>query len=73
MTDRSSDETIPKRQSVRDTGATLLAAGGIAATFGAASCCNLLMLLSSFGLGDAWLIAVAWLNLYRDDRLPGLT
>jgi hypothetical protein len=29
MTDHSPDETTPKRQSVRDAGATLLAAGGI--------------------------------------------
>ena len=48
MTDHSPDETTPKRQSVRDAGATLLAAGGIAAAFGAASCCALPMLLGSF-------------------------
>ena len=61
MPNHSPDETTPKRQSVRDAGATLLAAGGIAAAFGAASCCALPMLLGSFGLGSAWLIAVAWL------------
>jgi mercuric ion transport protein len=61
MTDHSHDEITPKRQSVRDAGATLLAAGGLAAAFGAASCCALPMLLGSFGLGSAWLIAVAWL------------
>jgi mercuric ion transport protein len=72
MTDHSPDETIPKRQSVRDAGATLLAAGGIAAAFGAASCCALPMLLGSFGLGSAWLIAVAWLAAPHRLALLGL-
>ncbi len=61
MTDHSPDETTPSRQSVRDASAMVLAAGGIAAAFGAASCCALPMLLGSVGLGSAWLIAVAWL------------
>jgi mercuric ion transport protein len=39
----------------------LLAAGGVAAAFGAASCCALPMLLGSVGLGSAWLVAIAWL------------
>jgi mercuric ion transport protein len=51
--------TAPKP--ARDTGAFLLAAGGLAAAFGAASCCALPILLSSVGLGSAWLVAVAWL------------
>jgi mercuric ion transport protein len=46
---------------LRDTGALLLAAGGLAAAFGAASCCALPILLGSLGLGGAWLVAVAWL------------
>jgi mercuric ion transport protein len=45
---------------VRDTGALLLAAGGLAAAFGAASCCALPVLLTSLGLGSAWLVTVAW-------------
>ena len=44
----------------RDTGALLIAAGGLAAAFGAASCCALPVLLGSFGLGSAWLAGVAW-------------
>ncbi|HEU0218824.1 MAG TPA: mercuric reductase [Stellaceae bacterium] len=44
----------------RDTGALFLAASGIAAAFGAASCCALPMLLGSLGLGSAWLATVAW-------------
>jgi mercuric ion transport protein len=50
----------PERAPARDTGALLLAAGGLAAAFGAASCCALPLLLGSVGLGSAWLVAVAW-------------
>jgi hypothetical protein len=49
----------PERAPARDTGALLLAAGGLAAAFGAASCCALPLLLGSVGLGSAWLVAVA--------------
>ena len=49
-----------QRAPVRDTGALLLAAGGLAAAFGAASCCALPLLLGSLGLGSAWLVTVAW-------------
>jgi len=45
---------------VRDTGALLLAAGGLTAAFSAAACCALPLLLGSLGLGSAWLVAVAW-------------
>jgi hypothetical protein len=57
------DDTSPaalQRAPVRDTGALLLAAGGLAAAFGAASCCALPLLLGSLGLGSAWLVTVAW-------------
>ena len=50
----------PERAPVRDTGALLLAAGGLTAAFGAASCCALPLLLGSLGLGSAWLVTVAW-------------
>lgn len=50
----------PERAPARDTGALLLAAGGLAAAIGAASCCALPLLLGSIGLGSAWLVAVAW-------------
>jgi len=53
--------TAPNRAPPRDTGILLLAAGGFAAAFGAASCCALPLLLGSVGLGGAWLAAVAWL------------
>jgi len=50
----------PDRGPAPDTGALLLAAGGFAAAFGAASCCALPLLLGSLGLGSAWLLALAW-------------
>jgi len=50
----------PERTSARDTGALLLAAEGLAAAFGAASCCALPLLFGSLGLGTAWLVTVAW-------------
>jgi mercuric ion transport protein len=50
-------EAVPPRY----TSALLLAVGGVAAGFGAASCCALPLLLSSLGLGSAWLLAVAWI------------
>ena len=47
------------RGTAKETGALLLALGGLAAAFGAASCCALPMLLAGAGLGSAWLIGVA--------------
>ena len=52
---------VSERPPARDTGALLIAAGGLAAAFGAASCCALPVLLGSFGLGSGWLAGVAWL------------
>jgi mercuric ion transport protein len=52
---------VSQRPPARETGALLIAAGGLAAAFGAASCCALPVLLGSFGLGSAWLAGVAWL------------
>jgi mercuric ion transport protein len=40
-------------------GATLLAAAGLAAGFGAASCCAIPLLLGALGLGGAWLASLA--------------
>jgi mercuric ion transport protein len=50
----------PERTPARDTSAMLLAAGGLAAAFGVASCCALPLLFGSLGLGTAWLVTVAW-------------
>src|ERR1700730_3873487 len=60
MATDNSRTTSSERAPLRDTGALLLAAGGLAAAFGAASCCALPVLLGSLGLGSAWLLAVAW-------------
>lgn len=45
----------------RGAGAVLLTLGGLAAAFGAASCCALPFLLATFGLGTAWLGGIALL------------
>lgn len=42
-------------------GAVLLTLGGLAAAFGAASCCALPFLLATAGLGTAWLGGIALL------------
>lgn len=44
-----------------ENGALLLAAGGLMAAFGAASCCALPLLLGAVGIGGAWLGAIALL------------
>jgi mercuric ion transport protein len=53
-------DAVPEAAPARNTGAFLLAAGGVAAAFGAASCCALPSLLGSLGVRGAWLVAVAW-------------
>jgi mercuric ion transport protein len=56
---------LPELKPLRGTGATLFAATGFVAAFGAAfgaaSCCALPMLLGSLGLGSAWLASLALL------------
>ncbi|MGH6740995.1 MAG: mercuric reductase [Bradyrhizobium sp.] len=47
------------RDRVKETGALLLALGGLTAAFGAAACCALPMLLAGAGIGSTWLIGVA--------------
>src|ERR1700730_8243842 len=61
MATDNSQTTPSERAPLRDTGALMLAAGGLAAAFGAASCCGVPLLLGSLGLSSAWLVAVAWL------------
>jgi mercuric ion transport protein len=52
---------LPQRAPITDMGATLLAAGGLTAAFGAASCCALPLLLGSLGIATAWLGGLALL------------
>lgn len=44
---------------LKDTGATILTLGGLAAAFGVASCCGLPFLLATLGIGSAWLSGIA--------------
>lgn len=50
-----------ERSSTQPTGTALLTLAGVAAAFGAASCCGLPLLLGSLGLGTAWLAGIALL------------
>jgi len=52
---------LPGLKPLNETGATLFAAGGLAAAVGAASCCAIPVLLGSLGLGSAWLGSFALL------------
>jgi mercuric ion transport protein len=61
MATDNSQTTPSERAPLRDTGALMLAGGGLASAFGAASCCALPLLLGSLGLSSAWLVALAWL------------
>ena len=59
MIDQTPSQT---RETAKQTGALILALGGVGAAFGAASCCALPILLGSLGLGSAsWLVGVAWI------------
>ena len=44
-------QSTPQDTLARNAGVLLLASGGVAAAFGAASCCALPLLLGSLGLG----------------------
>ena len=52
-------QTEPRPGQAQETGAALLALGGLGAAFGAASCCALPLLLGSLSIGTAWLGAIA--------------
>jgi len=53
-------KTTARDTAARDAGPLLLAAGGLAAAFGAASCCALPLLFGSLGVSSAWFVTVAW-------------
>ena len=52
-------KAAPQNVPTRNADTLLLAAGGVAAAFGAASCCALPLLLGTLGLGSAWFVTVA--------------
>lgn len=56
-----SENSLEADRPAQTRGATLLTVGGIAAAFGVASCCALPILLTTAGLGTAWLGGVATL------------
>jgi mercuric ion transport protein len=57
----SEKSEAPRAIKADENGALLLAAGGLAAAFGAASCCALPLLLGAIGLGGAGLSGIALL------------
>jgi len=58
MTDEIRDQPAV-RETAKEAGALLLAVGGLAAAFGAASCCAIPGLLGGLGLSSAWLTGIA--------------
>jgi len=62
MADNIGTAVSERSPTARDTAALMLAVGGLAAAFGAASCCALPLLLGALGLGSAWLVAIAWVT-----------
>jgi len=56
MTDVPADPPIS--HPARPRGAGLFTLGGLAAAFGLAACCALPLMLTTFGLGTAWLATV---------------
>lgn len=60
MTETNQIEATPVQRG-RFGGPLLIAGGGLAAAFCAASCCGLPVLLGSVGLGSGWLVTLAWL------------
>jgi len=60
MTDQT--RRAPEPQTGKETGAVLLALGGLAAAVGAASCCALPMMLGGLGVSSAWLFGIAALS-----------
>jgi mercuric ion transport protein len=63
------DEPLAARGPANALGAVLLTLGGLAAAFGVASCCALPMLLTTIGVGAAWLGVVALLAAPHRDTL----
>ena len=59
MTEVSTVKGERPRLAPKAAGAGLLTLGGLAAAFGVAACCALPLLLTSLGLGTAWLGGIA--------------
>ena len=63
---------MPAERSSGDGGAALFTVAGLAAAFGLASCCALPILLTTLGLGTAWLGAVATMAAPHRAVLTGI-
>lgn len=63
---------LPTERTATKSGAALFTAAGIAAAFGLASCCALPILLTTLGLGTAWLGTVATMAAPHRAVLTGI-
>lgn len=63
---------LPAERMPRDSGAALFTVAGVAAAFGLASCCALPILLTTLGLGTAWLGNVATIAAPHRAVLTGI-
>src|SRR6266851_8619236 len=61
MTMQNKDSLLPSLETGRDAVKIVLAAGGLLAAFGVASCCALPVALSMLGIGAASLVGVGYL------------
>ena len=61
------------KDGIKSTGAVALVAGGIGAAFALAACCAVPLLLSSLGIGAAWLAPVVSASQPHTGALTGLS
>lgn len=72
MTESKTTGSAPSGPTVADTAKTVLAAGGLLAAFGVASCCALPVALSLLGISAASLVGVGYLAAqYQQELLYG--
>ena len=72
MTESKTTGSAPRGPTVADTAKTVLAAGGLLAAFGVASCCALPVALSLLGISAASLVGVGYLAAqYQQELLYG--
>jgi mercuric ion transport protein len=69
MTIQNKEATLPSAEKGRDAAKTVLAAGGLLAAFGVASCCALPIALSLLGISAASILGVGYLAAQYQQEL----
>ncbi|MGQ0583161.1 MAG: mercuric reductase [Reyranella sp.] len=69
MTAQNKESLLPSSEKSHDTAKTVLAAGGLLAAFGVASCCALPIALSLLGISAASLVGVGYLAAQYQQEL----